>query len=276
MLAGWRPRVIFPSPVSPVAIGWRTATIAETSRVPPIAFMNAVPEPAVASPLLDPAGLDRADTLVRAQPFAFLVAHGQLPAAAAADLARDFPRYPNAGFFPHQSADCGPSVERLIDELAARPFADAIGRRLGIENLGSYPSLVTLCRSLNKRHGTIHTDSRSKIATALLYLNESWPDIDEGCLRFLTRIDDIDDLVIPQVRPLYGTLVAFRRAENSFHGHLPHEGERRVIQIAWLTSEEEKLRKTRRGRFSRLFKRLFGGIDRKLGAGRDRNAAHRD
>jgi hypothetical protein len=57
---------------------------------------------------------------------------------------------------------------------------------------------------------------------------------------------------------------------------LPFEGERRVIQVAWLTSEEEKLRKTKRGRFSRLVKRLTGFLDRRFGAGRDRSAAHRD
>jgi hypothetical protein len=226
--------------------------------------------------LLDPARLDRADTCVRTEPFAFLIACAQLPDAAAADLARDFPRYPSAGFFPHEIDDCGPLVNRLVNELVSREFADAVGARLGLPDLGAHPSLVTICRSLNKRHGTIHTDSRSKIATALIYLNETWPDISEGCLRFLHCIDDIDDLVVPEVRPLYGTLVAFRRADNSFHGHLPHEGERRVIQVAWLTSEEEKLRKTRRGKFSRLFKKLFGAFDRRLGAGRDRNAAHRD
>lgn len=226
--------------------------------------------------LLDPRGLERADTLVCAQPFAFLVARSQLPAAAAADLARDFPRYASAGFFPHEPADCGASINRLIAELTSPEIADAIGTRLGVPDLGTYPHLVTICRALNKRHGTIHTDSKSKVVTALLYLNEGWPDISEGCLRFLNRIDDIDDLVVPEIRPLYGYLVAFRRADNSFHGHLPHEGERRVIQVAWLTSEDEKLRKTRRGRFSRLFKKLFGALDRRLGAGRDRNAAHRD
>ncbi len=228
------------------------------------------------SRLLDPRSLDRADTSVRAAPFAFLIACSQLPTAASADLARDFPQYANAGFFPHEEADCGASINRLIAELTSREVADAIGARLGVPGLGDYPHLVTICRALNKRHGTIHTDSKSKVVTALLYLNESWPDISEGCLRFLNRIDDIDDLVVPEVRPLYGNLVAFRRSDNSFHGHLPHEGERRVIQVAWLTSEEEKLRKTKRGKFSRLFKKLFGAIDRKLGAGRDRNAAHRD
>jgi hypothetical protein len=78
------------------------------------------------------------------------------------------------------------------------------------------------------------------------------------------------------VKPLYGTLVAFKREDNSFHGHLPFEGERRVIQVAWLTSEDEKLRKTRRGRFSRGLKRLLGAIDRHLGARRDDNASHPD
>ena len=238
--------------------------------------MNAVPVSAENEPLLDAARLQRADTVVRQQPFAFLIAQDQLPDAARGDLARDFPRYPSAGFFPHEANDCGPSVNRLIGDLTSREFADAIGRHLGIPDLGRYPSLVTLCRLLNKRHGTIHTDSRSKVVTALVYLNESWPDTSEGCFRFLNRIDDIDDLAAPEIRPLYGRLVAFRRADNSFHGHLPHEGERRVIQIAWLTSEDERLRKTQRGRLSRLFKKLFGGLDRKLGAGRDRNAAHRD
>jgi hypothetical protein len=128
---------------------------------------------------------------------------------------------------------------------------------------------------LNKRHGTIHADSRSKVATALLYLNTQWPDTSDGCLRFLNRIDNIDDLAAPELKPLYGEFAVFKRCDNSFHGHLPYEGERRVIQVAWLTSEEEKLRKTKRGKFSRAFKKLFGVLDRKLGAGRDRNAAHK-
>jgi len=238
--------------------------------------MNAVPAATENEPLLAAHRLERAETVVRQQPFAFLIARDQLPDSARSELARDFPRYPSAGFFPHEANDCGPSINRLIDDLTSREFADAVGRHLGVPDLGRYPSLVTLCRLLNKRHGTIHTDSRSKVVTALVYLNESWPDTSEGCFRFLNRIDDIDDLAAPEIRPLYGHFVAFRRADNSFHGHLPHEGERRVIQIAWLTSEDEKLRKTQRGKLSRLFKKLFGGLDRKLGAGRDRNAAHRD
>lgn len=229
----------------------------------------------MSSLLLDPAQLERPDTLVFTEPFAFMVSHAMLPHARRKALDHDFPAYREAGFFPYDPDECGPSIRELVDNLTTPAFADAIGEHLGIDNLARYPTLVTICRFLNRRHGTIHTDSTSKVATALIYLNESWPDTSAGCLRFLRAIDNIDATVGPEIKPLYGEFVAFRRSDNSFHGHLPHEGERRVIQVAWLVSEEARLRKTQRGRFSRAFKKLFGKLDRKVGAGRDRNASHR-
>ena len=226
--------------------------------------------------MLDAQRLADSSVLVLREPFPLLVARDQLPALAQPALEQDFPRYGSAGFFPYEEADCGPAVQSLVQQLTSPAFADALGAMLGIEHLGAYPTLVTLCRSLNKRHGTIHTDSRSKVATALVYLCPSWPDTSGGCLRFLARIDDIDALVVPEIPPLYGTLAAFRRADNSFHGHLPYEGKRLVVQVAWLTSEAERSRKTRLGRGSRLVKRLTGPLDRWFGAWRDRSASHRD
>jgi hypothetical protein len=226
--------------------------------------------------LLDPARLDRPDTIVQQQPFPFMVAHGQLPEEARGDLERDFPNYTSAGFFPYEPGDCGPSVNELIQSMTSPAFASAVGQRLGIDRLGQYPTLVTLCRLLNKRHGTIHTDSRSKVATALIYLNPRWPDTSDGCLRFLHEIDNIDSVAAPELPPLYGEFAVFKRCDNSFHGHLPYEGERRVIQVAWLTSEKEKQRKTKRGKFSRIFKKLVGSLDTRHGASRDRNASHKD
>jgi hypothetical protein len=226
--------------------------------------------------LLDASRLSAPDALCVREPFPFLIAQGLLREEARDMLQRDFPRYKSAGFFPHAEADCGPAVNALIREIEAPEFADVIGARLGIERLSQYPTLVTLCDALNKRHGTIHTDSRSKVATALIYFNDSWPDTSDGCLRFLSRIDDIEATVSAEVKPLFGNFVVFKRADNSFHGHLPYEGERRVLQIAWLTSAEEKLRKTQRGKLSRFFKKLFGALDKRWGAGRDKNAAHID
>lgn len=229
-----------------------------------------------AAALLDPRRLSAPDAHCVREPFAFLTATGLLRDDARAALRADFPRYRSAGFFPWDAADCGPSLNALIGEVQSPAFADLIGDKLGIDRLSQYPTLVTLCESLNRRHGTIHTDSRSKVATALIYFNDTWPATSDGCLRFLARIDDIEATVAPEVKPLYGHFAVFRRADNSFHGHLPYEGERRVLQIAWLTSEEEKLRKTQRGKLSRFFKKLFGKLDARWGAGRDKSAAHRD
>jgi hypothetical protein len=226
--------------------------------------------------LLRPDRLAAADTLCVREPFPFLIAANILRDDTRDAFRRDFPRYRSAGFFPHDSVDCGPSINALIAEVESPAFADAIGAKLGIDKLSQYPTLVTLCDALNKRHGTIHTDSRSKVATALIYFNDTWPDTSDGCLRFLSTIDDIDKTVAPELKPLFGNFAVFKRTENSFHGHLPYEGERKVLQIAWLTSEEEKLRKTQRGRLSRFFKKIFGSLDKRWGAGRDKSAAHKD
>ena len=229
-----------------------------------------------ATPLLLAPRLADPDVRIADRPFSFLIADGMLREDARSDLQRDFPNYPEAGFFPHRTEDCGPSVNALIAEIVAPKFADALGDRLGVPNMSKLPALVTLCSRLNRRHGTIHTDSKSKVLTALVYLNTDWPHGSPGCLRFLRNIDDIESLVVPELLPVYGNLAAFRRADNSFHGHLPHEGERMVVQVAWLTSEEELLRKQKRGRFTHWFKKLLGSLDKRFGAGRDKNASHRD
>ncbi len=209
-------------------------------------------------------------------PFPFVLINDVLDPARSAQVRADFPRYRGAGFFPHSRADCGPAVNTLIEDLTAPEFADRLGEHLDVERLSQYPVLVTLCRALNRRHGTIHTDSRSKIATALVYLSEDWPETSDGCLRFLANDHDIDAIVAPELRPVYGALAAFKRTDNSFHGHLPFEGERPVIQIAWVVDEAARDRKSRRGRTSRVIKWLAGRLDGWFGAGRDRNAAHLD
>ena len=194
-------------------------------------------------------------------PFPFLVATDVLEPRAIDALERDFPRYRGAGFFPHDPMDCGPSINALIGEITSPAIAQQLGDALGIDQLGSYPTLVTLCRSLNRRHGNIHTDSLSKVATALVYLEPEWPHGSAGALRFLSDANDIDAIVRPEIPPAYGHFAIFRRTDRSYHGHLPFEGKRHVIQIAWLVDETEKLRKTKRGRFSRALKQVLGALD---------------
>lgn len=87
-------------------------------------------------------------------------------------------------------------------------MADSLGEQLGIERLSQYPTLVTICRFLDRRHGAIHTDGKAKIATALFYLNDSWGPTSGGCLRFLNGPDDVDDVVVPELKPLYGNFAS--------------------------------------------------------------------
>lgn len=224
--------------------------------------------------VLDLTRLDTAETRHARAPFAYVVAWQLLGLADQAVLLEDFPRYRGAGFFPYLADDCGPAVQALVEELRSPAFAQAVGQGLGLEGLDRQPALVTLCRSVNLRHGTLHTDSRSKLATALLYLNPGWEHGSAGCLRLLARGDDIQALLAPEIPPLYGTLVAFARNERSWHGHLPFEGWRPAVQIAWLASQADLERKTRRGALARWLKPLLGRLDRLWGAGRRDDARH--
>lgn len=217
--------------------------------------------------------LARPDILIKTEPFPFFVAPAMLPSSLQKALQEDFPDLPGAGYLPYEKSNCGRTFNALIEHLQSTEFADAIGNTLGINKLSQYPTYVSISAKLNKRHGTIHTDGKSKIATILLYLNERWEHGSKGCLRFLNRIDDINDLVVPEIPPLFGTLVGFKRCDNSFHGHLPFEGERRVIQIAWITNREEMERKAKRGKLSRGWKKLLGWVDQKIGQGRKDNAS---
>jgi hypothetical protein len=53
-----------------------------------------------------------------------------------------------------------------------------------------------------------------------------------------------------------GTLIVFRRADNSWHGHKLHEGPRRAIQFNWVTSQDVVDREQARHRLSMRLKKL--------------------
>jgi SM-20-related protein len=60
-----------------------------------------------------------------------------------------------------------------------------------------------------------------------------------------------------EIVPKWGTLLAFRRSDRSWHGHLPAEGERRVVQVNWVTSQQMADKELRRHRRSAWLKRLL-------------------
>ena len=60
-----------------------------------------------------------------------------------------------------------------------------------------------------------------------------------------------------EVPPTMGTVFAFLRSDNSWHGHRPFAGERRVVQIAWVANQAELDRKKKRNTFAQKLKSVF-------------------
>ncbi len=108
--------------------------------------------------------------------------------------------------------------------------------------------------------------SPSKIITALIYMNSSWEQ-SGGRLRLLRSAHNLDDVLV-EVPPTEGTLVTFRRSENSFHGHKPFIGVRRVIQLNWVTGRGIEFRELFKHRASAWIKKLLASARHPHSVGR--------
>ena len=114
------------------------------------------------------------------------------------------------------------NIVDVTEDRASCPM-DEFGEKFGLV-LDPATLMVTLRARTRPIDGRIHTDSETKVVTALLYLNGGWSD-NGGQLRLLHGPDDIEDMAA-EVPPLAGTLLAFRRTPHSWHGHKPFDGER--------------------------------------------------
>jgi SM-20-related protein len=190
------------------------------------------------------------------EPFEFLVVEGFVPPPACEAINRDYPKLSKPGSFPLSEVSFGMAFRELIDALNSEAMRKAFEQKFGIDLTGR-PSMITVRGRCSEKDGKIHTDSKTKIITVLLYMNPNWEQ-SGGRLRLLRSENDLDDVIV-EVPPVEGTLLAFKRADNSWHGHKPFTGERRVIQFNWVTSDEVVRREQSRHRFSAFFKKLVGG-----------------
>ena len=186
-------------------------------------------------------------------PFDYLILKNFVRPEQAAAIGRDYPVIDKAGSFTLEDVRVSGALAGLIAELDGPEFRAAIEKKFNID-LSSYPTMFTVRGICGADDGQIHTDSKTKIITVLLYLNEAWAP-DGGRLRLLRSGDDLDD-VISEVPPDFGTLLAFRRSENSWHGHKPFAGPRRVVQMNWVASGRTAAWQQFRHRVSAAVKRL--------------------
>ena len=190
---------------------------------------------------------------VHAEPFDHIIAPNLVSGAALESVLRDFPKMDRPGSVPLSALKYGPAFGELVEALRGPETTALLSEKFSLD-LSGRPTMVTVRGRCRARDGKIHTDSKDKIVTVLLYLNPAWEE-QGGRLRLLRQSDDIDDYVA-EVPPDEGTLLAFRCCENAWHGHKSFEGERRAIQLNWVTEERYVRREQRRHRVSSFFKRI--------------------
>ncbi len=194
-----------------------------------------------------------AATPVQTAPFEYVIVPGFLSAETVRAINATYPNIETGGSYPIESLDAGMAIKDVIDELDSPEFEAAIAAKFGVELAGK-PKMYSLRGYTRAKDGQIHTDSKDKIMTVLLYLNENWQQ-PGGRLRILRNGTDVDDYVA-EVPPDNGTLLVFKRSDTSWHGHHPFDGPRRSLQMNWMTSEGSKGFHAIRHKISATFKKL--------------------
>lgn len=195
------------------------------------------------------------DSNTRTIPFQYLVGENVLTKKQAADVRRDYPDIKQTGYLPLSKLESTGAFKQLVDDLYKPELAEILSEKLSLD-LMDKPRMITVRRLSKHGDGRIHNDSKSKICTMLIYLNEDWDDAAGGAIRALNGDTDMGDYA-EEVSPLAGNVFAFKRSETSWHGHPSFKGERYVVQVTFLISEEELARKEKRGGFQTKLKRLL-------------------
>ena len=198
-------------------------------------------------------------TPLKRDPYDYFVVEHFVKPDVFAKVVADFPEIESTGSIPPSELDIKGKFKELLAEMNGPEFRKAIEEKFGLD-LSSRPTMFTVRGNCARNNGKIHTDTESKIITVLLYMNQEW-DKDGGRLRVLRSATDLNDMV-EEVSPNGGTLLVFRRSDNSWHGHEPFEGPRRAIQMNWVRDEAVVDHEQRRHRFTMFLKRLnpFGGV----------------
>ena len=174
---------------------------------------------------------------VETQPFSYTIVPGFLKPDTVNAVNASYPNIEKGGSFPIGDLETGSTIKTVIDELDSPAFESIIAKKFDVD-LSGRPKMYSLRAYTRAKDGQIHTDSKDKIITVLLYLNAHWQH-SGGKLRLLKNGNNVEDY-IAEVPPDNGTLLVFKRADNSWHGHHPFDGPRRSLQMNWMTSEGSK------------------------------------
>ena len=190
---------------------------------------------------------------VTEQPYPYLIVPGFVKAEAIDAIEADYPKVELPGSLPLGSLKYGENFKQFMAEIRG-PEMTAIMADKFKTDLANKPTMVTVRGQCRATDGQIHTDSKTKIITVLIYMNGKW-EAPGGRLRLLNSPENLND-AFAEVPPVQGTLLAFRNQPNAWHGHESFSGQRRAIQLNWVTSQGVVLREQIRHRLSAFFKKV--------------------
>jgi len=171
---------------------------------------------------------------VKTDPYPYLTVEQAIEPEQVSAIIGGFPNIDDGGSYNVDDVAMSPAFKQLIDSLDTPEFRRIICDKFDVAVM-DLPMMITLRGYSRKKDGRIHTDSKTKVATILLYLNEQWQ-AETGKIRVLRSADDINDYA-EEISPGPGSLLAFKVTDNCWHGYPSFEGKRQSIQINFLTSE---------------------------------------
>ena len=198
--------------------------------------------------VLDIEGLESATA--RTDPFPYFYMERSANPKYVQRLIADFPQISKGGSFNIDEMPKSDLTHRFVSQFDNERVRRILGDKLDVD-LEGRPMMTTLRGYSRAKDGSIHTDSKSKLVTVLIYMNQDWEPA-TGRLRILRGSTDMEDYA-DEFLPGASSLVAFKVTDNCWHGYPSFEGKRQSIQINFLASESAR---TRMG--------FFHGISSKL------------
>ena len=188
-------------------------------------------------------------------PYPYFIVENALADSEVQAVIQDFPKIEQGGSYNIEDVEIKPNFDRFLKSLDTPEFRQILTDKFDV-NVMEHPMMVTLRGYSRQNDFCIFIDSKSKLLTVLIYLNESW-DAPNGRLRILNNDNDINNYVT-EINAGPGSLVAFKVTDNGWHGYIPYEGQRQSIQINFLTSEKANAKHKFFHGLSAKMKKIFG------------------
>ncbi len=198
-----------------------------------------------------------ASDTIKNEPFPYLVVPQFLNPEFLSELIKNFPSIANRGSIPADSVQENGVFKKFIEELQGPALRNLIAEKFAID-LNDKPTMLTLRGQTTERDGYIHTDSKSKLITVLVYMNETWND-EGGKLRLLKNKHSLHDYV-EEISPLAGSCVIFKVTPNCWHGHKPFIGKRLSLQLNYLAGDAALTKHLNHHRITAWLKKRFPRI----------------